>query len=126
MKSQTTFFSTFAFIFLAFIFLFAESCGSEKPGEGKLAESGKTLGNNVVKALEKYHDDNKDFPMSLQNLVPKYLDKLPQDKDLKFNYSYKNVEKSYVLEFEYSGSGMGIYECDYTPETKKWICTGKG
>ncbi len=39
-------------------------------------ESTKAIGNKIIGALEAYHADNNEYPVSLDELVPRYLDKV--------------------------------------------------
>jgi len=74
----------------------------------------------IVNALELYKNDNGQYPSSLNQLTPKYLDHLPDLSNHKL--SYINNENSYELRFTYYGPGVN--DCVYTPEHSSWKCNG--
>jgi hypothetical protein len=115
----------FLITILAFSF-FADNC-NKNPSESETAKRGFTVSQPIVDALENYYQDNKNYPQSLPQLVPKYLKEFsPKNNGLSYAYHYKELEKSFELEFTFSESGLiGISECSYYSETKKWSCIKK-
>lgn len=83
----------------------------------------------VINALTFYSEQNKTFPDSLAQLVPKYLEDVPR----KMNgypvlyssessiFSESEEINDYELGFSYSGPGMN--HCYYQPK-KGWECFG--
>lgn len=115
-------------VFIAAIFSFtliAGDCGG-KPGESEAAKRGIAAAQPAIEALEKYKLESGRYPDSLNELSPKFLSSLPQDKDgLDFTYSYNDSKKSYIIEFKFAGGMIGMNECSYYSETKKWSCSSK-
>lgn len=105
--------------------IFNTQCG-EKPGKGERAEKGYENAKPIIEALEKYKQAKGDYPKTLIELTPTYLDKLPLDESNEnYKYIYKADTKTYVLSFNYDGPGLGICECNYYPEKKQWFCNCK-
>lgn len=103
--------------------LFFTSCAS--PGEGKKARQGKSLGNIVVAAIEKYYEENGKYPSSLDELesIPSDVNQNPGRGDLWFNYSSQESH-SYTLVFKYYGPGVNICEHGSAFSAEEWRCTG--
>jgi len=121
------------FILLGAIFLFVLtgiSCRgfAEKPGAGLRAEQGFAVAFPVTQALENYKNDNGKYPQTLNELTPKYLGKNPQQEeggDVKLTYYPNPQGETYRLRFTYEIPMGGTDECNFTPEDKKWNCSGK-
>lgn len=104
---------------------FNTRCG-EKPGEGDLAKKGYENAKPIIESLEKYKQEKGDYPKTLIEITPQYLDKLPLDEsNQSYKYQYKPDTKTYVLSFNYDAPGLGICDCDYYPEKKQWFCNCK-
>jgi hypothetical protein len=110
---------------LVFAF-FADKCG-EKPIESETAKRGMAIAQPVIIALEKYRQDNQNYPQSLPQLSPKYLkETFKNSENLNFNYNFNEQKKSYEIEFNFNDSGIsGMSECSYYSETKAWSCVKK-
>ncbi|MCU0239584.1 MAG: hypothetical protein MUC29_09095 [Pyrinomonadaceae bacterium] len=115
----------FLIAILAFSF-FADNC-NKKPSESETAKRGFALAQPVIEALEKYNQDNKDYPQSLPQLTPKYLkENLKDGNGINFTYNYNQQKKSYELEFSFTEQGsVGLNECSYYSDTKAWSCSKK-
>lgn len=57
----------------------------------------------IQNSLERYHVENGKYPSSLEELVPDYLNEIPQDPQTNMNYEYKPVDfgSSYRLCADY-------------------------
>ena len=76
----------------------------------------------IIEALENYKKNLGKYPKELSELTPKYLDKIPEQvTEHRLNYSWR--EDSYSLTFNYSGGGVGVGRCSYSPGTE-WHCGG--
>jgi hypothetical protein len=93
----------------------------EPPGVGEKAEKGYAASEPVIAALEKYQTDHGSYPEKLAELVPDYLPAAPTKTD-ELDFSYSSTGDSYHFSFHYIGPGMNT--CAFTPETKKWECSG--
>lgn len=102
--------------------IFNTKCG-EKPGEGDLAKKGYENAKPIIESLEKCRQEKGDYPRTLSELTPQYLEKIPLDEsNQNYKYQYKGDKKSYILSFNYDAPGLGICECNYYPEKKEWFC----
>ena len=76
----------------------------------------------LVQAVESYHRDNGTYPEQLENLVPKYLQKLPQTQMGNYtNYNYYVGSRAqsfegnpWIIEIP-AGYGMGFDQFYYFP-----------
>ncbi len=116
----------FVLITILIFTFFATKC-NEKAGESETAKRGFALSQPVIEALEKYRQDNQNYPQSIPQLTPKYLkETLKDSNELNFTYNFNEQKKSYQLEFSYSEAGsVGISECSYYSDTKAWSCSNK-
>jgi hypothetical protein len=89
------------------------------PGQGPKAKQGYAASVPVIRALATYYADHQRYPATLEELAPAYLPGTPAAEQTPLRYSL--TERSYELEFKYTGPGMNI--CTYTPEYG-WRCTG--
>ncbi|MEP6779273.1 MAG: hypothetical protein ABJC26_05230 [Gemmatimonadaceae bacterium] len=96
------------------------------PGEGLLADRGRTNAQSVLLALEQYHTQHGLYPDSLQALVPTLLtDSARYGPDLRGRgrpLSYVRTGGSFTLSFEYGGPGLNT--CKTNGLGKPWQCSG--
>lgn len=92
----------------------------EASGEGRKAEEGYQLSEEVIAALEQYHADNGEYPEQLDQLIPTYLTAIPTGEFVD-GFTYTREGDSYILTFAYVGRCINI--CDYRPE-QGWVCDG--
>lgn len=92
----------------------------EPPGVGEKAELGYSTCAPIIAALEKFHAQNKQYPDSLQELIPDYIAEIPLEVNEQ-PIAYSKTEESFSLSFYYIGPGMNA--CTYTPEND-WHCSG--
>ncbi|GAK58316.1 hypothetical protein U27_05290 [Candidatus Vecturithrix granuli] len=90
------------------------------PGEGKKAEHGYAVCQPIIEALERYHQENRSYPDTLDVLIPEYIEGIPEEVH-GYPILYNITEESYRLRFSYEQPGMN--HCDYMPETG-WKCYG--
>jgi hypothetical protein len=101
---------------------------AEKPGSGLRAEQGFAAAFPITQALENCKNDTGRYPQNLRELVPKYLEKDPQQEEnseVKFTYFPDPQGQTYRLRFTSEIPMGGTDECNFTPEDKKWNCGGK-
>ena len=99
------------------------SCASQSacpPSECKPAKDGFSRYKPVIEALEKYKGENKDFPSSIDMIIPIYITRIPSSANDQF--IYKKYTGYYELGFTYSGPGINY--CKYNSKIRKWMCSG--
>jgi hypothetical protein len=112
-----------ALLLISLLFLLS-AC--EPPGKGEKAERGYAEGARLIKALDAFKQNNGRYPEQLGELVPKYLDAVPDasktgSNSLRFWYAPKG--DSYRITFNYRGPGSN--NCIYEPSMRKsWVCGG--
>lgn len=105
---------------IAVVLLIAITGCNEAPGEGRKAEEGYRLAEPIIVALEQYHEDKGEYPASLEDLIPDYLDEIPSGEWIE-GFRYDQDQDSYALSFDYVGPCMNT--CTYIPG-KGWDCGG--
>jgi len=107
--------------FIVLIVTLSGCCG---PMECKPAKVGFEVYKPIIYALEKYKSENNGYPNSLQDLVPNYIDKIPNSPrpPRPSNIEYKKDKENYLLKFTYGGPGMNI--CKFGSIEKRWLCSG--
>jgi len=85
-------------------------------------ESTKAIGNKIIGALEAYHADNNEYPVSLDKLVPKYLDKVERPtwglRVWRYRLSYLLDRQEYELAV---GANRNYYPVlFYTTKRRAW------
>lgn len=114
---------------LALISLAPVSClGCDAPGKGEKAEQGKSQGDLLVQALGVYHSERGDYPEQLNELVPKYIVRVPASQPgntdgVSFIY-VRSSTSEYRLVFRYFGPGSNT--CTHRPAyaPNEWKCLG--
>lgn len=91
-----------------------------KPMECEQAKDGFSMYNPIINALKLYKEKNGEYPSSLKQLQPQYIESIPEGVDDKFTYTLNKSE--YELNFTYYGPGANI--CSYSSEISKWDCSG--
>ncbi|MFV2055775.1 MAG: hypothetical protein ACC707_04870 [Thiohalomonadales bacterium] len=104
-----------------FLALLASCCA---PMECKPARLGFSAYKPIILALEKSKIDNNVYPVSLPELVPKYLAKIPTspEQPRPTDVEYEQEKDNYLLKFTYGGPGMNY--CSYRSIKSSWFCTG--
>jgi hypothetical protein len=92
----------------------------EPPGVGEKAERGYAASEPIIAALEKFREDNGQYPDLIAYLVPDYLPVLWTGGD-DLDYSYSLTDEGYSFSFHYRGPGMNT--CRYRP-AEGWHCSG--
>jgi len=88
-------------------------------------ESGKQQGDEIVKAIEKYHKETSQYPNDLDELIPIYLSELPFTITGQ-QFGFRLVEPQiYYLSF-LLGRREGRFACTYMGDLKAWECSGTG
>ena len=94
------------------------------PGQGPAARNGYNACGPAIGALAAYHAEHGTYPVRLEDLVPRYLMRVPTKDGSRLEsirYELKSSE-GYFLQFRYVGPGMNY--CDYSPTSAKWKCGG--
>lgn len=89
-----------------------DDCPQAKDGFARYA--------SLISALEVYKKNNDQYPESLEELKPKYIEHILIGEGDKFSYAISDGK--YELSFTYYGPGANI--CSYTSEVSKWSCSG--
>ena len=104
----------------------AASSACYAPGQGPVARSGYKICTPAIEALAAYHAEHSRYPVGLEELVPRYLSRVPSQKadSRLMSIGYKlHPADSYELEFRYVGPGMNY--CRYSPTfAAQWKCGG--
>jgi hypothetical protein len=105
----------FQFIVLAVCFCISlVSCF--KPAD--IEAENKARGTIIINALYKYQQDHDNFPSTLNDLVPDYLDSVPKTNGGdRFFYNTNSID-GFLLGF----SVKPKFGCGYTDQSKKWEC----
>lgn len=75
-------------LLLAAVLLSLSACSTYAPGEDAQGTQLQMSGKKVLVALRNYMDETTRQPHTLQDLVPKYLEKIPEQP--KIDYDFKN------------------------------------
>lgn len=86
------------------------------PGKGPTAMMRYHQAKPLIAALETYHKEKQSYPHDTKELVPGYLDHMPE------KISYTGGGGAYALSFRYVSVCMNT--CTYTPQGGKWDCFG--
>jgi hypothetical protein len=96
------------------------------PGEGGKAQRGYSRAAPIIAALNRFHADSGQYPITLQALVPLFLPDsalaVPAREQERYPWTYKRVGDAYSLQFRYTGPGSN--ECTYFGATRQWQCSG--
>lgn len=93
-------------------------CATTPPGEDARGAELRANATPVLAALASYHRDRGEYPMSLYELVPKYLRALPFRPALRVDQKEQLVEFSYFNEWPRSGSVTCVARLGATD----WTC----
>ncbi len=75
---------------------------------------------NIIKNIELYKNEIWEYPKSLNNLVPKYYNKIPRHYSsimTKFIYFYNKKDNSYSITYIYNAP---FWKYFYNSKNKKW------
>jgi hypothetical protein len=81
-----------------------------------------SIGNIIVEALDKYYVDNGVYPKTLDELVPNYLEKVPNHLvgNKQWYYHYRGDDET-VFELLFSPNHIHRYPCCfYSSDDKEW------
>ncbi len=96
-------------------------CGNPPAGEGYTAQAWFERSAPVIAALERFQTEHHGFPLSLQELLPRYLPDtslaaVPHDSLNSLDYLRDST--GYLLRFRYRVGN----ECKYSRVEKRWSC----
>ena len=106
---------------LSFTLLTVTHCGTPPAGEGFTAQEWFERATPVVAGLERYQVEHHGFPLSLRELVPRYLadsslSRIPHDSLNSLDYLRDST--GYLLRFRYQVGN----ECKYVRAERRWMC----
>ena len=94
-------------------------CSTYPPGEDPKGQKLQAQGDAVLDAMVKYMDDTNRPPHTLQDLVPKYLDKLPDQP--KIDYEFKTGILSFDYDQEGGANPLAVH-CHTAIGETSWVC----
>lgn len=78
-------------------------------------KNNEAVASQVIDAIELYRKENREYPLKLENLMPKYISVLPKLKDARFKYFFYKEDNSYSLVI------YGMHSDEYDSTKKKWV-----
>lgn len=109
---------------LALLAVSAAGASCHAPEQGAATASGYRACEPIISALADYHAAQGKYPARLEELVPRYLERVPGPVDIpllsSIEYEALGVD-NYHLEFRYGG----VNYCGYRPGPDAgWACSG--
>lgn len=104
---------------LAAAVLMLGGCSTYPPGVDPKGQKLQVQGDAVLDAIVKYMDDTNRPPKTLQDLVPKYLAKLPDQPQINYDFN------TGILSFDYDQEGGAnplSVECHTAIGQTSWVC----
>jgi|GEM_PF-3050182 len=96
------------------------ACATYIPGADPKGMKLQAEGDKVLVAVHNYMDDTSSQPRSLQNLVPKYLPKLPDEPMIVYNFKEGTFSFDYLQE---GGANPLQVHCFAAIGQTSWICS---
>ena len=88
-------------------------------------DSGKQQVVLIVEAIEDYFDKNEEYPKTLNELVPDYLDEIPKTiTNQDFQYWLSEVD-NFIVAYPLKTKN-NHYMCGYIKKMEEWECSGTG
>jgi hypothetical protein len=76
----------------------------------------------LIAALDAYYADTGEYPLELSDVVPNYIDAIPDVDEDTFDFSYhRDPEDGYELSFRLAYGMLAAQVCTYQP-TDGWSC----
>lgn len=109
-------------IYLSLVVVAMSGCCG--PMECKPAKLGFETYKPLILALNKFKNENQEYPNSLNELVPQYINVIPESPtpNRSSEIEYEKFGKEYELKFSYGGPGMNF--CRYGSSESAWNCLG--
>ncbi|MGE5625752.1 MAG: hypothetical protein ACM3ZT_09420 [Bacillota bacterium] len=107
-------------VLLAAAVLCLAGCATYTPGDDELGQKYQAEGDRVLDAVHNYIDDTSRQPRTLQDLVPKYLPKLPDNPKIDYNFKEGTLTFSYV---QASGATRLLVTCFAAIGQTAWTCS---
>lgn len=96
------------------------ACSSEDPKDLAATENHAEI---IVEALEWYYADISEYPASLEELEPLYLDELPEAVTTRgMGWLYTATDDEYTLGYWYGPNKYAVYVCLFDSAEKVWNC----
>ena len=76
----------------------------------------------IAQALNAYHDDNHLYPMTLEELLPKYLTTIPNEPQSPGGWLYKLTSDGFALGYVDWVDKLGYGVCILAPRVMDWNC----
>ena len=106
-------------ILLAALFLSLSGCATYAPGEDEQGTKLQTDGIKVLVAVRNYMDDTTRQPQTLQDLIPKYLDKMPDQPKIGYDFKASRLMFNYI---QGSGANSMLVTCHALVGQLDWVC----
>ena len=90
-------------------------------GDDPKGKEYRSQANTLVELILKYKKENGELPSSLEALVPKYIQTLPNVANLSF---YSKEQESLVYNYSASWPQQGQTSCSIIIGSSKWACHG--
>lgn len=105
---------------LLFVWIFESITGTPWAWERRSIYT-KELGNSIIGNLKAYHKLYSKYPVSLDDLVPEFMNSIPQPTlgTRKWKYEPYPDDDSFMLQFE---AGGGYPYCRYSSTDNAWYC----
>jgi hypothetical protein len=97
------------------------ACASWAPGEDASGQQLKQSATPVLVALAAYHRARGEYPSSLYELVPRYLEAVPFRPALNLDLDKQTLEFGYMLPFPRTGDAT----CTAALGTTEWTCRSR-
>ncbi len=88
-----------------------------------VVNSGKESGEVIIEAIDAFFQDYIDYPISLEDLIPKYLSEVPKTINAGEFYYFVNKADIYLVGF-YLSSDNDKFSCTYSKKLDFWDCGG--
>ncbi len=87
--------------------------------ENEERKEGVETGQAIIEAIERYYQDTGIYPDSLNDLIPMYLERIPETSN-GHGFAYDLYDDWYILKFPFTRRNR---VCGYSPGLDDWECT---
>lgn len=104
--------------------LFTNNCGGQRvnlmcdPGEGEAAQAGQRFFQPLIDALEQYKAETGNYPNAMYELVPKYIDKVPDLREQERTPDEQSKVNNISPHSNIGGSSIAV-----RPDEKRFVIT---
>jgi hypothetical protein len=100
-------------ICLFIVFISLAGCSDPKSSPEEILANSKNA-EIILVALSEYHEEYRSFPESLQDLIPRYIQSIPETQQGRVYEYYLSEIDGYILCFD---------QCCYLYEDQLWDCS---